>query len=131
MAKNIDIATLLTSVAEGEDKKTVLRLVEKLAKSYPEKAAKVAKDLRLKEDFKATNVFITSARELSSGQKNKIEAKLSEKSKNLSFTYTIDRTLLGGIVIKKGELVINNSLAFRTKELITKLKSANLTGEAK
>jgi F-type H+-transporting ATPase subunit delta len=131
MAKDIDIASLLASIAEGENPETLTRLVENLAKAYPEKASKVAKELRLKEDFKDSNVFITSARELSPNQKNKIEAKLAEKFGNLNFTYKVDPTLLGGIVIKKGELVINNSLSFRTKELVTKLKSANLTSEAK
>lgn len=131
MSKNIDIANILSLISEGESPETISRLATKLASEYPEKAARLAKELKLKEEFTDVNVFITSARELTSQQKNKIEKHFTTAYGKLHFTYALDPSILGGIIFKKGEKVINNSLAFRTRELATKLKSANLIHEAK
>ena len=55
---------------------------------------------------------ITSAVELTAGEKKSLEAKLRAKfARDLSFAYKVDPSILGGVVAKVGDKVIDGSLA--------------------
>jgi F-type H+-transporting ATPase subunit delta len=61
----------------------------------------------------AQNVaVITSAVELTSAEKAALEQKLRAKfNANLTFEYKVDVALLGGVVVKVGDKIIDGSLA--------------------
>lgn len=127
MPKEISLSEVLTTLSQNEDKEVLNRLIEKMVKSYPEKAAKVAKELKLKEDFDDNNVTVTTARDLTEKQKNSLEKTIQSRyTYALNYFYIIDESLLGGIVIKKGELVIENTLKSRVHKIIDQIKLTDL-----
>lgn len=66
---------------------------------------------------------ITSAITLSDGEKNALESKLRAQFGNdLSFDYTVDAAILGGIVVRVGDKVIDGSVAGKLAALQEKLK---------
>ena len=57
---------------------------------------------------------ISSAVELNDDEKRALETKLRAKfNRDLSFTYKLDPALLGGVVVKVGDRIIDGSLASR------------------
>lgn len=68
------------------------------------------------------NVHITSAHELSSSEKEKIETKLrAEHGAELQVGYEVDPELLGGLRIRIGDRIIDHSVAARLDALRERL----------
>lgn len=63
--------------------------------------------------------FVTSARELSGQQKAAIEKKLLETTDYQSFemNYKVDESLIGGLIIRIGDRVIDSSIKTKLSEL--------------
>ncbi len=63
---------------------------------------------------------VTSAQDLNNVQKDKVEKQLYNKlGKKVSISYKVDKTIIGGLIIKFGSKMIDSSL-------ITKLNNLNL-----
>ena len=69
----------------------------------------------VKEYKKIGTVHVTSAMELSKEQKEQVEKKLLETTNYVSFEmhYEVDTALIGGMVIRMGDRVVDSSI--RTK----------------
>lgn len=66
---------------------------------------------------------VTSAVTLTDGEKNALESKLRAQFGNdLLFDYTVDATILGGVVVRVGDKVIDGSVAGKLAALQEKLK---------
>ena len=74
---------------------------------------------RVKEYKKIGIVTVTSAVELSAEQKAHTEAKLLETTAfvSLEVTYSVDPAILGGLVIRIGDRVVDNSIRTRLGEI--------------
>jgi ATP synthase F1 delta subunit len=66
---------------------------------------------------------VTSAIALTDSEKNTLESKLRAQFGNdLSFDYTVDATILGGVVVRVGDKVIDGSVAGKLAALQEKLR---------
>jgi|GEM_PF-2036652 len=127
MANNFDLSAILGLITEDEDPKFVERFAKKLVEKYPQRAAMLIKKLSLDEEFRDSFITITSAHELSTKQKGLIKTIIGNKSKHeTEITYLINEDLLGGIVIRQGENIIDNSLRNRVGELSEFIKQTKL-----
>ena len=70
---------------------------------------------RIKEYKKIGIVFVTSARELTKSQKESVEGRISETTdfSKLEMHYQVDESLIGGIVIRIGDRVVDGSVKNR------------------
>lgn len=128
MASNFDLTNILGLIADDEDPKFVERFAKKLVEKYPQKAAMLVKKLSLDSEFRDSFITITSAHELTGKQKKLIETIISDKSKHeTQVTYLINEELLGGIVIRQGETISDNSLRNRLDQLTEYIKQTKLS----
>ena len=68
------------------------------------------------------NVLVTSASELDSSQKESLEKNLAKRfNKKININFEINKDLIGGIVIKNGDDVIDGSIKGQLKKLISTL----------
>ncbi len=83
---------------------------------------------RVKELKKIGAASVTSAVELSADQKASLEKKLLETTPYVTFEmhYEVDPTLLGGMVIRIGDHVVDSSIKTRLYELKKELSSLQL-----
>lgn len=74
---------------------------------------------RVKEYKKIGIVTVASAVELSGQQKKDVEERLlaTTSFKSLEITYTVDASLLGGLVIRIGDRVVDSSIKTRLSEI--------------
>ena len=74
---------------------------------------------RVKEYKKIGIVTVTSAVELSAEQKERTEAKILETTSfvSLEVTYHVDPSILGGLVIRIGDRVVDSSIKTRLGEI--------------
>jgi len=74
---------------------------------------------RVKEYKKIGIVTVTSATALSDAQKEKVEAKILETTAfaSLETSYTVDPAILGGLVIRIGDRVVDSSIKTRLSEI--------------
>ncbi len=128
MAAGFDVAKILSLITEDEDPKVVERLAHKLVERYPQKAAMLAGRLSLEDEFRDSYITVTSARELSFKQKSLIEKIFEKKSgKKPEVTYLINEDFLGGVIIRRGETVIDNTLRSRVHDLTEFIKQTKLS----
>ncbi len=75
------------------------------------------------------HVFVSSARPLSKAQQEKIEQAIRSTTDFTSceFTYTVDETLIGGIVLRIGDRVVDGSVKNRLTLLKRELKATRLS----
>lgn len=79
----------------------------------------------VKEEKKIGTAFITTAVELTEKQKSAVEKKLLETTKYESFemNYQVDESLIGGMVIRIGDRVVDSSIKTKLYELSKNLRS--------
>lgn len=76
------------------------------------------------EHEKSSAVIVTSAFELSDAQQKTLTEKLSAKlSRDVSLTVNVDSTLIGGVIIKAGDLVIDDSVRGKLSKLADAMNS--------
>lgn len=127
MASNFDITKILKLIAEDEEPAIIERFAKKLVEKYPQKAAMLIKRLSLEKQFKESYVTVTSAHALPVVQKQLIEKVLGCKSnQKIEITYLINEELLGGVVIRMGETVMDNSLRNRVTQLTDYIKQTKM-----
>lgn len=78
---------------------------------------------RVKEYKKIAVAYITSAFELSEEQKNLVEKRLLETTKQTSIEmhFKIDKKILGGMIIRIGDRVVDNSIQGKLNTLTNQL----------
>ena len=82
------------------------------------------------KDYKNIGIAkVTSAVELSDAQKAAVEKKLLETTKYVEFEidYTVDNSLIGGMVIRIGDRIVDNSIKIRLYELTKELSKIQLS----
>ena len=80
---------------------------------------------RMKEHKKIGVAYVFAAVALSDAQKEKVTARLLETTDYESFemNYTVDETLLGGMVIRVGDRVVDTSIKNKLRELSKQLSA--------
>ncbi len=83
---------------------------------------------RVKEHKKIGAAYVTSAVELSSDQKTNLERKLLESTSYVSFEmhYQVDPEIIGGLIIRIGDHVVDSSIQTRLYELKKELTKIQL-----
>jgi len=70
------------------------------------------------------DVLITSQSELSSDELNSVKADLSSKlNKQINIKNNIDKSLIGGVQLRIGNTIIDNSLSSKLMKLKNNLKN--------
>lgn len=84
---------------------------------------------RVREYLKIGVVQVTTPIPLSDDQKQKVEKKLSEVSgyETLSMDYQIEESLLGGMIIRIGDRVLDNSIRTKLEMMSRKLNKVKLS----
>lgn len=79
----------------------------------------------VKEEKKIGSVSVTTATELSEAQKSAVEKRLLETTRYESFemNYSVDPSLIGGMVIRIGDRVVDSSIKTKLYELSKNLRS--------
>jgi F-type H+-transporting ATPase subunit delta len=119
------LATLLGDVVGGKLKPQQLNLVKLLAENQrlqllPE-IASIFEVLKSDAE-KSVNVVVDSAFELSTAQQDKIVSSLKKRmGREIKLTCKVNKELLGGIVIRAGDKVIDGSARTRLSEMATAL----------
>ena len=81
--------------------------------------------LLLKAEFeKEATVDVVSATELNASQQQKLIAALSQRlARNVKLNCSVDPTVVGGMLIKAGDMVIDGSVRGKLDRLATALQS--------
>jgi F-type H+-transporting ATPase subunit delta len=122
-----DVANLITDIAGASLDAGMQNFVRVLAENHrllllPEIAAHY-------EEFRSAventvDVDVVSAVKLDAAQSDKLSAALAKRLKrNVRMKNSVDATLLGGAVLRAGDLVIDGSLKGRLERLATELTS--------
>ncbi len=122
MTKNISTTELLKIVSEEADDKSFKKIISRVVEEYPEISSHILDTLKLEQSFNVGSIEIITAKSLSQADKASIEKKLG-RSGEYSYTYTVDQDILGGIVIKNGENITDNSLKSRLDGIFNKINS--------
>ena len=79
----------------------------------------------MKEYKKIGVAYVSTAVELTDEQKEKVRARLLETTDFESFemNYTVDKSLLGGMVIRVGDRVVDTSIQNKLKSLSKQLSA--------
>ncbi len=119
------LVTLLGDVLKGQLKPQQLNFVKILAENnrlevLPEIAAIF--EMLKAEAEKSVDVVVDSAFELSAAQQDKIASSLKKRfGREIKLTCKINKQLLGGVVIRAGDKVIDGSATTRLSEMATAL----------
>lgn len=83
---------------------------------------------RVREDKNIGVAYITSAVNLSDKQKEKLERKLLTTTKYQKFemNYIVDSSLIGGLIIRIGDRVVDSSIKSRLAHLVKDLQKVQL-----
>lgn len=82
----------------------------------------------VKEEKKIGTAFVTTAVELTDIQKSAVEKRLLETTRYESFemNYSVDKSLIGGMVIRIGDRVVDSSIKTKLYELSKQLRSIQI-----
>lgn len=82
----------------------------------------------VKEEKKIGKAYVTTAVSLSDTQKDKVEEKLLHTTKYESFemNYSVDESLIGGMVIRIGDRVVDSSIKTKLYELTRELRNVQI-----
>ncbi len=83
---------------------------------------------RVNEHKNIGTAYVTSAVELSDAQKNAIEQKLLATTKYVQFemNYKVDAALIGGMIIRIGDRVVDSSIQTKLRDLTRELSKIQL-----
>lgn len=84
----------------------------------------------VKEYKKIGTAIITSATELTNEQKLRIEQKLLATTKYVKFeiSYEVDASLIGGVIIRIGDRVVDGSIKAKLEHMVKDLQYIQLSG---
>lgn len=83
---------------------------------------------RVKEHESIGVAYVSTAKELSDAQKQAVTAKLLETTsyKTMEMNYSVDESLIGGMVIRIGDRVVDSSIKTKLAELTRQLMKAQV-----
>lgn len=83
---------------------------------------------RVKEYKGIGTAYVTTASELSAAQKEKLVAKLLQTTdyKKFEMVYSVDKAILGGMIIRIGDKVVDSSIQTKLDELTRDLRKIQL-----
>lgn len=83
---------------------------------------------KVKEGQKIGKAYVTTAVELNAGQKSAVEAKLLETSgyKQMELSYNVDASIIGGMIIRVGDRVVDSSVRTKLNDLTKQLLQIQL-----
>ncbi|MDO5402685.1 MAG: ATP synthase F1 subunit delta [Eubacteriales bacterium] len=83
---------------------------------------------RVKEYKKIGTAYVSTAKPLTDAQKDKVVARLSATTEYAAFemNYIVDESLIGGMVIRIGDRVVDSSIKHKIDELAKDLKKIQL-----
>lgn len=85
-----------------------------------------------KESRREVSVQVVSAAPLSAGQKERLRAVLEKKlDRTVTLSITVDPNLIGGLVVRAGDQLYDNSIRSRMEKLRVHLGSVSLNGTEK
>lgn len=117
---------LLRSVLPANTPSEVQNLVYTMAtKNHVHLLNQVVADLDryAKREVIGASAKVTSAVTLTDGEKSSLESKMrAQFGKDLSFDYGVDAAILGGLIVRVGDKVIDGSVAGKLAALQEKLK---------
>ncbi len=116
MSSSLDITNSVLDFSNDKTAAEIDIIAGKIVSLNYHRAKTILSILKSKQEMASTNVTVISASEISNQQKTKIAQSLSIHNDKIVFI--IDENLLGGIVIKIGDQIIDGSLVTR----ITKVK---------
>lgn len=123
----LDKAKAITELAGDQCNEGAANLLVVLAENdrltlFPEISAQF--ELLRSEHEKTANVLVTSAFELSDAQQQTLKQKLTAKlQRDISISVTVDEALIGGVIIKTGDLVIDDSVRGKLSKLAEAMNS--------
>ncbi len=123
----LDKAKTIAGIAGDECNEGASNMLEVLAENdrfalLPEISSQF--DLLKAEHEKSADVVVTSAFELSDAQQKTLTGKLTAKlARDVALTVTIDSSLIGGVIIKAGDLVIDDSVRGKLSKLADAMNS--------
>lgn len=82
----------------------------------------------VKEEKKIGTAFVTTAVELADAQKSAVEKRLLETTRYETFemNYSVDESLIGGMIIRIGDRVVDSSIKTKLYELSKQLRSIQI-----
>ena len=82
----------------------------------------------VKEEKKIGKAYVTTAVALDDKQKNKVEQKLLDTTKYETFemNYLVDESLIGGMVIRIGDRVVDSSIKTKLYDLTRELRNVQI-----
>ena len=108
----------------------VFMFCEEILDGLSERFAEIDKTLeyfigRMKEYKKIGVAYVSTAAALSDVQKEKVNARLLETTdfETIEMNYTVDESLLGGMVIRMGDRVVDTSIKNKLRELSKQLSA--------
>lgn len=123
----LDKAKTITAVAGDQCNEGAANLLVVLAENsrfalLPEISAQF--ELLRSEHEKKADVIVTSAFELSDAQKKTLTEKLKVKlDRAVTLSVNVDKALIGGVIIKTGDLVIDDSVRGKLSKLAEAMNS--------
>lgn len=83
---------------------------------------------RMKEHYKIGIAYVTTAVELTSGQKLQVEQKLLQTTEyeKMEMNYTVDPEVIGGMIIRIGDRVVDSTIKNRLNDLTKTLLQIQL-----
>lgn len=123
----LDKAKTMVSIAGDDCNEGAANLLDVLAENdrfalLPEICAQFE---TLRADYeKSADVLVTSAFELSDSQRNALTEKLTAKlARDVQLNVEVDTGLIGGVIIKAGDLVIDDSVRGKLSKLADAMNS--------
>ncbi|MBS3797015.1 F0F1 ATP synthase subunit delta [Pseudoalteromonas sp. BDTF-M6] len=140
VAKNEQVTRFLSSSASAEKQaETMIQLCAEQLNEYGQNLVKVMAEngrlvalpavAQLFAEFKADydkeiDVDVVSATELAAAQQEKLVAALEKRfARKVKLNCSVDNTVVGGLVIKAGDTVIDGSISGKLSRLATTLQS--------
>lgn len=123
MFESLKIAKLVVQHTENKDKAFIDNVIKKVVCIYPHKISSIIRSLNKMKELDAFEVTIITARNLSGDSQQQIINELdAEYSYPLNYNFRVQPDVGAGIIIKKGELVIDGSAKNKIKNIAIRIK---------
>jgi F0F1-type ATP synthase delta subunit len=121
MASNYDIANSILLFSNNKTASEIDHIAHKIVGLNYRRAKTILNILKSKQEMSDDNITVISATEIDDEQKTNISESLNINKDKILFR--IDKNILGGIVVKIGDQIVDGSLATRitnVKDLLAK-----------
>lgn len=123
---------IVADLTEGADRIFINGLFVLIDKLHSDLVLDVDDQLQklIKQEHKILEVEITSAVELEEGTKAKIRERIEQATdKKVEIKELVEEDILGGLVLRFGDIIVDGSLKSKLGQLRTRLAQANIGSE--